>query len=173
MDDAPSPIERGDKMRKIKIKRNILGDTRTADRVPTFTEFMDSNYDHQDNVSTMMSKLAEDIKDRGTHHDFTKIIEPARSVFYRELCEKIEGKIDKFEDGKWYRMHCQTERHHLNQHCPFDVTLIDVIEMICDCVCAGLARSGKVYPIEISSDILQTAVENTVQMCINSVEIDK
>ena len=66
-------------------------------------------------------------------------------------------------------MHCQTERHHLNEHCPDDVNLIDVIEMICDCVCAGMARSGSVYPVTISSEILQKAVENTVNMCIESV----
>lgn len=160
-------------MRKIKIKRNIIGDTRTADRVPTFTEFVDSNLDHKNDVSAMMANLAEDIEERGKHHDFTKTTEPARSLFYRELCEKIEGKIDRFEDGEWYPMHCKTERHHLKQHCPFDVDLIDVIEMICDCVCAGLARSGKVYPVEIPSDVLQTAVKNTTQMCINAVEVDE
>jgi hypothetical protein len=158
-------------MRKIKIKRNNLGDTRTATRVPTFYEFSDSNLGHVEDVSNMMSTLAQKLQEAGRNHDFTKRYEPERSLFYRELCAKIEGKIDSFVDGEWYPMHCRTERHHLNEYCPEDVNLIDVLEMISDCVCAGMARSGNVYPIEIPSDILQKAVKNTVQMCIDAVEV--
>ena len=157
-------------MRKVIIKKNPLGDTRTAAVVPTIDEFDNANTDHALEVDRMMAAIAEDILNKGDH-DFTKTSEPYRSLFYRELCAKIEGKIDSFTDGEWYPMHCQMERHHLNDYCPSDVNLIDVIEMICDCVCAGMARSGKVYPIEIPSDILQKAVANTVQMCIDSVDI--
>lgn len=159
-------------MMKVKIKQNKLGDTRTATKVPTFTEFDHSNRLHRKDVGEMMDEIGFIIKMRGTNHDITKIEEPHKSLFYRELCSKIEGKIDSFTDGEWYQMHCKTERHHLNEHCPDDVNLIDVIEMICDCVCAGLARSGNVYPIEISSGILQKAVQNTIQMCIDKVEIE-
>jgi hypothetical protein len=158
-------------MRRIKIKRNNLGDTRTATRVPAFYEFSDSNLGHVEDVSNMMSTLAQKLQEAGRNHDFTKRYEPERSLFYRELCAKIEGKIDSFVDGEWYPMHCRTERHHLNEYCPEDVNLIDVLEMISDCVCAGMARSGNVYPIEIPSDILQKAVKNTVQMCIDAVEV--
>lgn len=158
-------------MRKIKIKRNTLGDTRTATKVPTFYEFVDANRDHVDDVRKMMNELADVICKRGGNHDFTKMNDPHKSLFYRELCAKIEGKIDSFVDGEWYPLHCKTERHHLNEHCPEDVNLIDVLEMISDCVCAGMARSGNVYPIEIPSDILQKAVSNTMQMCIDAVEV--
>jgi hypothetical protein len=159
-------------MNKTKIKKNNLGDTRTADRCPTFTEFNDANIDHANEVEEMMVNIGNEIKAAGRHHDYTKLWEPNRSLFYRELCAKIEGKIDSFEDGEWYPMHCRTERHHINNHCPDDVNLIDVLEMICDCVCAGMARSGNVYPVNISSEILQKAVKNTVEMCIKSVEIE-
>ena len=158
-------------MERIKIKHNTLGDTRTATKVPTFFEFIDANTDHVKDVKNMMRELANDISKRGSKHDFTKMFDPKRSLFYRELCAKIEGKIDSFVDGEWYPMHCRTERHHLNEYCPEDVNLIDVLEMISDCVCAGMARSGNVYPIEIPSDILQKAVKNTVQMCIDAVEV--
>jgi hypothetical protein len=159
-------------MNKTKIKKNNLGDTRTADRCPTFTEFNRANEDHANEVKEMMRNIGEEIREAGRHHDYTKLWEPNRSLFYRELCAKIEGKIDSFEDGEWYPMHCRTERHHINNHCPDDVNLIDVLEMICDCVCAGMARSGNVYPVNISSEILQKAVKNTVEMCIESVEIE-
>ena len=158
---------------KIKIKRNTLGDTRTAEKVPTFTEFLNSNKSHVDDVSHMMNSIAEKIIVAGAYHDYTKINDPERSLFYRELCATIEGKTNSFVDGKWYPMHCKTERHHLNEYCPNDVNLIDVLEMICDCVCAGMARSGSVYPIEIPSEILQRAVSNTVEMCMNAVEVEK
>ena len=158
-------------MRRIKIKRNTLGDTRTATKVPTFYEFVDANRDHVGDVESMMRELANDIIKVGRNHDFTKMNDPHKSLFYRELCAKIEGKIDSFVDGEWYPMHCRTERHHLNEYCPEDVNLIDVLEMISDCVCAGMARSGTVYPIEIPSEILQKAVKNTVQMCIDAVEV--
>ena len=159
-------------MDKTKIKKNNLGDTRTADRCPTFSEFARANEDHANEVGRMMANIGDEIKAVGRHHDYTKIFEPARGLFYRELCAKIDGKIDSFEDGEWYPMHCKTERHHLNNYCPDDVNLIDVFEMICDCVCAGMARSGSVYPVNISSEILQKAVKNTVEMCIESVEIE-
>jgi len=158
-------------MNKVKIKRNVLGDTRTATRVPTFYEFVDSNESHMDDVLNMMYELATDIRKAGKDHDFTKREDPEKSLFYRELCATIEGNMDSFIDGKWYSMHCCTERHHLNEHCPEDVNLIDVLEMICDCVCAGMARSGNVRPVSISDDILRKAFDNTVHMCINSVEI--
>lgn len=158
-------------MEKVTIKRNPLGDTRTATRVPTFEEFETANRGHVEHVRSMMWHIADDIKQRGREHDITKTYEPYRSLFYRELCAKIEGKIDSFTDGEWYPMHCQRERHHLNDRCPDDVNLIDVLEMICDCVCAGMARKGNVYPVTISSEILQKAVENTTNMCIEAVEM--
>ena len=121
----------------------------------------------------MTFAIADEIIKRGRDHDVTKRMEPYESLFYRELCAKIEGKIDSFTDGEWYPMHCKNERHHLNDYCPKDVNLIDIIEMICDCVCAGMARTGKAYPIEISSEILQKAIQNTVQMCVDAVEIQE
>ena len=158
-------------MQRVKIIRQTLGDTRTATRVPTVDEFDTANINHRRDVSTMMKALAKTIVIQGDVHDCTKTREPYKSLFYRELCAKIEGKIDSFEDGKWFPMHCKTERHHLNNHCPEDVNLIDVIEMICDCVCAGMARKGEVYPVSIPAEILQRAVENTTQLCIDAVDL--
>ena len=159
-------------MKRIKIKRNTLGDTRTATRVPTFYEMVDSNKSHIEDVSNMMNRIAEMIRLAGVNHDFTKRFDPEKSLFYRELCATIEGKIDNFINGEWYPMHCKTERHHLNEYCPDDVNLIDVLEMICDCVSAGLARSGSVRPVEIDADILKRAVDNTVNMLVEVTDVE-
>lgn len=60
---------------------------------------------------------------------------------------------------------------YLLSRCPDDVNLVDVMEMVCDCVCAGLARSGSVRPVEIPSDILQKAVANTAKLVEDMCEI--
>ena len=114
-------------MKRVTIKRQTLGDTRTAARVPTFDEFNLANTSHRIDVAVMMDRLAKVMIMQGEIHDRTKKEEPYRSLFYRELCAKIEGKIDSFEDGEWFPMHCKTERHHLNEHCPEDVRQISLM----------------------------------------------
>ena len=40
-----------------------------------------------------------------------------------------------------------------------------------DCTCAGLARSGDVYPISIPQDVLEKAIENTKNLIIANAEV--
>jgi hypothetical protein len=47
---------------------------------------------------------------------------------------------------------------------PADVNLIDVLDYIADCVMAGMARSGSVYPSALPPDLLTTAFQNTVAL---------
>ena len=47
----------------------------------------------------------------------------------------------------------------------------EVSECICDNVAAGLSRSGYVFPIEISDEILQKAFANTLEYITNAVEV--
>lgn len=163
-------------MRKVKITPNTNGDSRVATHVPTYTEFREANDSHITEVSAMMKSFADELELQGQRHDWTKKCEPYCSMFYRNLCSTIEGSIDFF-DGEWSKLHyTELERHHLNQHVPDDVNLLDVIEMLCDCVCAGAARSkdtNSIYDISIPSDVLTKAVENTVNMLKNSVYIQE
>ena len=76
-----------------------------------------------------------------------------------------------FKDGEWCKIHYNMERHHLNEVCPDDVGFLDVIEMVCDCICAGMARSGEVRPVEISSEILQKALANTTKKLSGMIEL--
>ena len=158
-------------MKKVKIERNTNGDSRVAKSVPDFYKFVDANNLHRADVKAMMNALAEEIQLAGKNHDWTKAEEPYRSNFYRDLCNTIEGRIE-FKDGQWNKDHYTLERHHLLERCPDDVNLIDVLEMICDCVCAGMARSGEVRDLEISEDILLKAVRNTVEMCKEAVVLE-
>jgi hypothetical protein len=43
--------------------------------------------------------------------------------------------------------------------------------MICDCVMAGMARSGSVYPLKISAEVLRRAFENTVDLLKANVKV--
>ncbi|HUD75085.1 MAG TPA: hypothetical protein VMQ76_08430 [Terracidiphilus sp.] len=52
-----------------------------------------------------------------------------------------------------------------------DVNLIDVLDMICDCVMAGMARSGSVYPLNIKPEVLMTAFQNTVELLKANVTV--
>ncbi|MCM1220532.1 MAG: hypothetical protein NC548_39200, partial [Lachnospiraceae bacterium] len=68
------------------------------------------------------------------------------------------------KDTDWYKMHTTEERHHLSTHVPDQVDLIDLIECVCDCCMAGLARSGEIYDVKFPPEVLQLAVDNTVEM---------
>ena len=74
-------------------------------------------------------------------------------------------------NDEWYQLHIRAERHHLLSHCQDDVNLIDVLEMISDCVCAGMARSGEIRDLEIDSDILNRAVKNTAELIESMIEV--
>ena len=72
---------------------------------------------------------------------------------------------------EWFKNRHMTERHHLNDRVPDDVNLLDVLEMVIDCTCAGLSRSGDVYPITIPQDVLEKAIENTKNLIIENSEV--
>lgn len=155
--------------RKVLIRPNKNGDSRTAEKCPTFGDFENANKSHRSEVREMMKQFGMLIIERGKSHDWTKVKEPQKSQFYADLCSAMNNKDADFTKMSWYPMHCNTERHHLNTRCPEDVNLIDIVEMVADCVCAGMARSGEVYPIEIDTTIFQKAINNTMQYMIDEL----
>lgn len=48
---------------------------------------------------------------------------------------------------RWF--HVKAECHHLLSDCLPDVNLIDVLEMIADCTCAGRAGSGEIRDLDL------------------------
>ena len=163
--------ERASDMDIVKMERNCLGDTRTATHMPTREEFRESNWSHKDDVLNLAVAFATELRSRVGNHDWTKVQAPYDEMFYELMKATIEDGAD-FMDGEWARLHYDVlERHHLSRHCPSDVTLFDVLEMLFDCVSAGMTRSGSVYPIEISNEILQKAVSNTVDYLVKHVEV--
>ena len=153
----------------IDVAANNLGDTRTANRKPSFDEFQAANGSHMTDVQDVMHEIAKLISKAGREHDYTKkFYEPE---FYADFCKVLDGSTEKFTDMEWYQTHIHKERHHINSRCPDDVDLIDVIEHIVDCCCAGKTRSGYISPVVIDPEILKRAVENTVKLIDNNTRI--
>lgn len=144
----------------VYVQHNGSGDTRTCGGNVDRQAIQDATKQHIKSVSDVMSVISKRIAYRGINHDWTKITyEPQ---FFKDFCDCV--KFDEnFTSLPWYRKHIAEERHHLNDSCPNDVNLIDIIEMIVDCVTAGIARSGSVRNIEISDTILHKALQNTIQ----------
>lgn len=156
-------------MDKVYIRKNTLGDTRTADHMPTRDEFNISNSLHIVDVKQLTKSFCDEMIRRISYHDWTKISEPYATMFYDDMKANIEEGKEPFTDMEWYKLHVNLERHHLNDRIPDDVDLIDVIERLVDCVSAGMARSGSVYDVTVPDDVLQKAVSNTVKKMIDAV----
>ena len=154
--------------RTIIIEKNPNGDTRTAPKNISFEQFQEANDMHRADVNAVMKYLAHLIHKTGLKHDYTK--KSDEELFYDNFLSTMNNSTNFVED-EWYQLHVNTERHHLFSRCPEDVNLIDVLEMIADCTCAGLARSGEVRDLEISTDILEKAVKNTVQLIVNQIDL--
>lgn len=148
-------------MSKIIVYKNPNGDTRTAPKDIRLKDFREANDMHKQDVKNVMSELALKIMLTGDLHDKTKKSEEL--MFYNNFLSTMNDGTD-FVNDKWYKLHVNEERHHLLSRCPDDVNLIDVLEMITDCVCAGMARSGEVRPVEINNEILEKALNNTVEL---------
>ena len=145
----------------VKIFKNPNGDTRTAPRNVSFEEFQEANDMHINDVKQVMYELSQIIDHRGEKHDYTK--KSQERMFYNNFLSTMNDGTD-FVNDEWYQLHIKAERHHLSSNCPNDVNLIDVLEMIVDCVCAGMARSGEIRDLEINPDILNKAVQNTAKL---------
>lgn len=146
---------------KVKIKKNPNGDTRTAKKDVTFSEFQKANDMHRQDVQTVMYHLSNQMRMQGIKHDWTKISK--EKLFYKDFLATMNEGAD-FVNAQWYQLHIHEEKHHPLSYCHDDVNLLDIIEMVVDCVCAGKARSGEVRELEISDEILKLALNNTVKL---------
>lgn len=150
-------------MKKVYIKYTPNGDTRSMQKLDKTLVYQDT-LGHIKGVKDTMLALSEQLQLNANNHDFTKL---------SHFDEFFNALASNWQDLSWWQLHITKERHHLNDNVPEDVNLLDVLEMLVDCVCAGKARTGTIYPINISSDTLQKAIANTVELLKENIIVIK
>jgi hypothetical protein len=123
-----------------------------------------SSIQHVADVHQALAFFAGEIVCAAGRHDFDKLSD-------------IDGFHHDFTTGftvtDWWDRHRQLNRHHLQQADGVreDVNLIDVLDFIADCVMAGMGRTGSVYPLNLSPELLEKAFQNTVALLKAQVEV--
>jgi hypothetical protein len=150
----------------MRIHKSPTADTRTCDFANVSKEtLLESSFQHITDVREGLAFFREALVKASSVHDFDKI-------------EDIDGFHRDFVTGftrtEWWDNHRKVNRHHLLQEdgVPADVNLIDVLDMIADCVMAGMARSGSVYDLNINPGVLLKAFNNTVEMLKKEVVVE-
>ena len=88
---------------------------------------------HRKDVYNVINEIAWNLYQVGLMHDWTK-----NSFFDEYYTDIIDRQTETdFTNRDWYKIHTYYERHHINARKPNNVTLIDIIEMIVDCIVTG------------------------------------
>ena len=142
----------------IEIQQSKTADTRSCDFANTSKEtLLESSVQHIGDVRKALEFFRFQLLVAGDLHDQDKLTDI--DGFHRDF-------VTGFAQTTWWDKHRKVNRHHLlaNDGVPSDVNLIDVLDMIADCVVAGMGRTGTVYPLNINPEVLMAAFQNTVEM---------
>ncbi len=138
-------------------------------------------FKHKYNVNILMNEIVEELQCRGVTHDDSKLNDPEAQIF-AEYTPKLKGSTYGSEEyaKNLKEMGAALEHHYRsNQHHPEhfengirDMTLLDLIEMICDWKAASFrhANGDVKESIKINqkrfnfSDDLKKIFENTIQL---------
>ena len=151
----------------IRIQKSKTADTRTCDFASVSKETLrQSSIQHIGDVRKGIEFFKALLDTAADRHDFDKLTD--LDGFHSDF-------VGGFEITGWWDNHREVNRHHLLQEDGVrdDVNLVDVLDMVVDCVMAGMGRSGTVYPVDISTDVLRRAFDNTVELLKCNVEVQK
>lgn len=149
----------------ITIRKSGTADTRTCDYAKVTKEvLLASSRQHIDDVDRGLLFFARLLETAALQHDTDKITDI--DGFHRDF-------VTGFKQTEWWDRHRQLNRHHLSEPDGVrdDVNLIDVLDYITDCVMAGMARSGSVYELKLSPELLEKAFQNTVELLKRNVTV--
>lgn len=149
----------------IKILPSSTADTRSCDFANvTKDTLLASSLQHIEDVGKALAYFGTILTYKASLHDYDKLT--AIDWFHSDF----KGG---FKETGWWDNHRRIHRHHLAQEdgVPDNVNLLDLLEYIADCVMAGKARTGEVFPLVITTDVLQRAFTNTVELLKNEVEV--
>lgn len=151
----------------IHIQPSETADTRTCDYAAVTKE-------------TLLASSKQHIRDvHEALQFFSRLIAVALLAHDTDKITDIDGFhadfITGFAQTGWWDRHRKLNRHHLTQDdgIPEDVNLIDVLDFIADCVMAGMARSGSVYPLQLAPEVLERAFQNTVTLLRQQIVVDR
>jgi hypothetical protein len=150
---------------EIVIKKSPTADTRTCDfSKVSIEQLRESSENHIGDVKEAMCLFRNMILHAANDHDRTKL---------SHLEQFHEDFKTGFNQTSWYELHKKEERHHLDSPDGVrdDVNLIDVLEHVCDCVMAGMARSGQVRPLNLPDEVLKNALQNTVNLLVSRIKV--
>ena len=151
----------------IKIQKSKTADTRSCDFSKVTKKQLEiSSMQHIGDVRQGFDFFRGLLGEAGMKHDFDKIT--ALDHFHADF-------TTGFKETGWWDKHREINRHHLLQEdgVPSDVNLVDVLDMIVDCVMAGMGRTGEVYPLDIKPEVLKAAFDNTVEMLKEQVVVEE
>lgn len=150
----------------ITIHPSPTADTRTCDFSTVSKEtLLASSHQHIGDVRAALRFFSRLLDQASVKHDTDKITDI--NGFHADF-------VTGFTVTEWWDRHRKLNRHHLNNDdgVPADVNLIDVLDFIADCVMAGMARSGSVYPLKLPPELLERAFQNTVELLKAQVRVE-
>lgn len=142
----------------IEIQPSQTADTRSCDFATVSRDtLLASSRQHIGDVAKAIAFFSGLLTEAAARHDYDKLADI--DGFHADF-------VTGFAQTGWWDRHRKLNRHHLlaADGVPEDVNLIDVLDMIADCVMAGMARTGSVYPLEITDEVLRRAFDNTVAL---------
>ena len=154
---------------KVRINPSKSADTRSADHKVTENELWFNSSQHIRDVQLALHWMKSELQKRAEQHDWTKL--KYIDEFFNNFKFIQDGNIGEFKKMNWFQDRHLQERHHLNDRCPDDVNLFDVMERIADITTAGLARTGNIYDDTLSPEILTKAYKNTIELLKKVVEV--
>lgn len=149
----------------IEIEKSKTADTRSCDFTSVSKEtLLNSSRQHIRDVSKALAFFSGKLTEAAAAHDYDKLSQI--DWFHSDF-------RTGFKETGWWDNHRRIHRHHLAQAdgIPEDVNLIDVLEYIADCVMAGKARTGAVFPLVFTPELLERAFKNTVEMLDKEVAV--
>ena len=150
----------------IKIPKSQTADTRSCDYSNVDKQtLMNSSLQHITDVKQGFEFFIELMKKASEAHDHDKFTDIDQFHF-----DFVTG----FKSTIWWDNHRKVNRHHIlvDDGIPEDVNLIDVMEFLIDCVMAGMARTGVVYPLNISPELLKKAFDNTTELLKSQIVVE-
>lgn len=149
----------------IEIGKSPTADTRTCDVALVDKQtLLNSSRQHIRDVGKALAFFSSKLIEAASEHDYDKLTEI--EWFHSDF-------KTKFKQTGWWDNHRKIHRHHLGHEdgVPADVNLVDILEYISDCIMAGMARSGEIYEIKASDELLRRAFNNTVALLKSQVKV--